>query len=242
MIGLEESVADMVLMSRQIVPYDTYGVWRRSHKMPIEITVGTGSYDVPHKSFALTVFVHKDNPISRLTLQQLDGILGAQRTGGWKGMEWSPEAARSDKDDIRTWGQLGATGEWADKPIHPYGPPGLFPGGMSFFQIKVMSGADSRAQGPLRRRIHRHGLQDVAGETRCTGREARQSLCRIHPGKRSQRNISAGALDLYLPSAGRSQRGPSAAQDRSEGEGISALRSQSAGTAGRRSRGGLPCP
>ena len=34
MIGLEESVADMVVMSRKIVPYDTYGVWRRSHKLP----------------------------------------------------------------------------------------------------------------------------------------------------------------------------------------------------------------
>ncbi|HEV3448251.1 MAG TPA: hypothetical protein VG099_26665, partial [Gemmataceae bacterium] len=50
MIGLEESVADMVLMSRKIVPYDIYGVWRRSHQLPIEITVGSGSFDVPHKA------------------------------------------------------------------------------------------------------------------------------------------------------------------------------------------------
>jgi phosphate transport system substrate-binding protein len=92
------------------------------------------------------VFVHKDNPLSRLTLQQLDGIFGAQRSGGWQGMEWSTDIARSDKDDIRTWGQLGLTGEWADQPIHPYGPPGLYPGGMSFFQIKVMGGADSWAE------------------------------------------------------------------------------------------------
>jgi len=146
MIGLEESVADMVLMSRKIVPYDTYGVWRRSHKLPIEIIVGTGSFDVPQKAAALTVFVHRDNPLSRLTLQQLDGIFGAQRTGGWQAMDWSTEVARSEKDDIRTWGQLGLTGEWADKPIHPYGPPGLYPGGMSFFQIRVLGGADTWAE------------------------------------------------------------------------------------------------
>jgi len=146
MIGLEESVADMVLMSRKIVPYDTYGVWRRSHKLPIEIVVGTGSFDVPQKAAALTVFVHRDNPLSRLTLRQLDGIFGGQRTGGWQGMDWSTEVARSEKDDIRTWGQLGLTGEWANQPIHPYGPPGLYPGGMSFFQIRVLGGADTWAE------------------------------------------------------------------------------------------------
>ncbi len=136
MIGLEESIADMVVMTRQIVPYDTYGVWRRSHRMPIEVIVASGSYDVPLKAEALTVFVHADNPLSRLTLQQLDGIFGAQRTGGWKGMEWEPAVARDATQDIRTWGQLGLTGEWADKP-----------GGMSFFQIRVMGGADTRAEG-----------------------------------------------------------------------------------------------
>lgn len=147
MIGLEESIADMVVMTRQIVPYDTYGVWRRAHRMPVEIIVATGSLDVPRKAGALKVFVHKDNPVSRLTVQQLDGIFGAQRTGGWKGMEWEPAVARDEKADIRTWGELGAGGEWADKPINTYGPPATFPGGMSFFQIRVMGGADSRAEG-----------------------------------------------------------------------------------------------
>jgi phosphate transport system substrate-binding protein len=146
MLGLEESVADMALMGRQIVPYDTYGVWRRSHMLPVEIAVATGSFDVPHKTFALTVFVHKDNPLAQLSLKQLDGIFGAQRTGGWQDMEWHPEVGRSEKGDIRSWGQLGLQRAWANKPIHPYGPPGLYPGGMSYFQLKVMGGADSWAE------------------------------------------------------------------------------------------------
>jgi phosphate transport system substrate-binding protein len=147
MIGLEESIADFVVMTRQIVPYDTYGVWRRSHRMPIEIVVATGSQDASGKAEALAIFVNKDNPIAKLTVTQLDGIFGAQRTGGWKGMEWEPAVARDSSGDIRTWGQLGLTGEWADKPIHPYGPPATFPGGMSYFQIRVMGGADTRAEG-----------------------------------------------------------------------------------------------
>jgi phosphate transport system substrate-binding protein len=144
--ALDESVADMALMDRPLVPYDSYGIYRRSHMVPVEIAVATGSLDVADKAFALAVFVNEENPISRLTLKQLDGIFGAQRTGGWQGMEWSLEPARSAAEDIRTWGQLGLTGTWADKPIHPYGPPGLHPGGMSFFQMKVMGGADTWAE------------------------------------------------------------------------------------------------
>jgi phosphate transport system substrate-binding protein len=149
MIGLEEGTADIVAMTRRIVPYDTYGVWRRAHHMPIEVTVATGSFDVAHKAAALAVFVHADNPVTGLTLEQLDGIFGAQRTGGWNGMLWDVDAARDESKDIRNWGQLGAKGEWERARIRPYGPPGLFPGGMSFFQIRVLHGADTRAENLL---------------------------------------------------------------------------------------------
>ena len=56
----------------------------------------------------LAVYVHKDNPIEHLTLQQVDAIFSKTRKGG---------AAA----DIRTWGDLGLTGEWKDKPISLYG-------------------------------------------------------------------------------------------------------------------------
>lgn len=56
---------------------------------------------------SLAVFVNKDNPIKCLTMQQLDGIFSKTRKSGAK--------------DIKTWGDLGLTGEWADKPISTYG-------------------------------------------------------------------------------------------------------------------------
>ncbi|MDQ7784785.1 MAG: PstS family phosphate ABC transporter substrate-binding protein [Desulfomonilaceae bacterium] len=56
---------------------------------------------------ALAVFVNKDNPIKCLTLKQLDGMFSKTLKGGGK--------------EIRTWGDLGLTGEWADKPISLYG-------------------------------------------------------------------------------------------------------------------------
>ncbi len=144
--GLAEWQADLALMGRQVYTYEFYGTYRRSLMLPVEIAVASGSLDVPHKSYALAVFVHKDNPLAKLTLKQLDGIFGAQRTGGWQGMRWNRAAARGAKDNIRTWGQLGLTGEWADKPIHPYGPPGVYPGGTTFFQSRVMGGADTWAE------------------------------------------------------------------------------------------------
>ena len=56
----------------------------------------------------LAVYVHKDNPIRSLTLREVDAIFSKNRKGG--------HAA-----DITTWGDLGLTGEWADKPISLYG-------------------------------------------------------------------------------------------------------------------------
>jgi phosphate transport system substrate-binding protein len=89
---------------------------------PLEIRFASGSYDDPQGTTPGLVFiVNKNNPLANLTLQQIDGIFGAQRTGGWAGTRWSTAAARGPESNIRTWGQLGLGGEWADKPIHPRG-------------------------------------------------------------------------------------------------------------------------
>ncbi len=141
--GLATNQADLALMGRQVYTYETYGIYRRSLLLPVEIAVATGSFDVPHKSYALAVFVRRDNPLHQLTLAQLDGIFGAARTGGWQGLKWNRAAARGADRDLRTWGQLGLGGAWAGRPIHVYGPPGIYPGGTSFFQARVLGGADT---------------------------------------------------------------------------------------------------
>ncbi len=93
---------------------------------PLEIKFAQGSFNEPKGSTPSPVFfVHKDNPLTGLTLEQLDGIFGAERTGGWKGTKWTTDAARGPEKNIRTWGQLGLSGEWANKPIHPYGIDGV---------------------------------------------------------------------------------------------------------------------
>ncbi len=57
---------------------------------------------------ALAVFVNKDNPIKCMTIAQVDAVFSKSRRHG-------------GKEDIKTWGQLGLTGEWANKPISLYG-------------------------------------------------------------------------------------------------------------------------
>jgi phosphate transport system substrate-binding protein len=94
---------------------------RYTDRDPIEVEVATGSYDVPGWNPGFGIVVHKDNPLTQLTMKQLDGIFGAERAGGWEGTSWRPQYARGPEENIRTWGQLGLTGEWADKPINVYG-------------------------------------------------------------------------------------------------------------------------
>lgn len=106
-----------------------------------EIDWATGSYNVPGWSPGFVIFVNKDNPIAHLSVEQLDGIFAGARTGGWKGTRWDPSAARGPEKNIRTWGQLGLKGEWADKPIHIYGRPLKYNIQLGF-ERKVFKGGD----------------------------------------------------------------------------------------------------
>ncbi len=94
---------------------------RYTDRSLVEIELATGSFDVPGWQPGYGVVVQKDNPLTKITMEQLDGVFGAERAGGWEGTSWRPNWARGPEKNIRTWGQLGLTGEWADKPINVYG-------------------------------------------------------------------------------------------------------------------------
>jgi phosphate transport system substrate-binding protein len=55
----------------------------------------------------LAVYVNKDNPIDRLSLQQVDAIFSKTRKLGGK--------------EIKSWGDVGLTGDWSGKPLSLYG-------------------------------------------------------------------------------------------------------------------------
>lgn len=117
--GLVCGVAD--LAASRPITFDERELFQRIFNCePVEIKMVTGSYNVPGYATTMAVIVNKDNPISRLSLRQLDGIFGAERTGAYQGIAWHPELARSAAENIRAWGQLGLTGEWRDQPINLY--------------------------------------------------------------------------------------------------------------------------
>jgi phosphate transport system substrate-binding protein len=76
----------------------------------------------------LAVYVHKDNPIAGLTFPQIDAIFSKTRKGGFA-------------TDIRTWGDLGLTGDWASKPISLYGRNSAS-GTYGFFKEHALSKGD----------------------------------------------------------------------------------------------------
>ncbi len=109
-LGAQELVKgnlDLVFVSRELRPDDITGFRAAFHYDPLSVPICGGTYR--HFGFldAIGFFVHKDNPIEKLTFAQLDGMLSSTRHRG--------SAA------ITKWGDLGLTGEWADKPIHAYG-------------------------------------------------------------------------------------------------------------------------
>jgi len=55
----------------------------------------------------LAVFVHRNNPVKSMTLNEVDAIFSKTHKSGHK--------------DVRSWGELGMKGEFAAKPISVYG-------------------------------------------------------------------------------------------------------------------------
>ena len=106
MAGLYTGVADLALMGRASTSKEVMAFEWVFHYKPAELEVMTGALVGAGRSPALAVFVHKDNPLSMLTLPQLDAILSCEPPRGLV--------------SIRTWGELGIFGSWRDKPIHAY--------------------------------------------------------------------------------------------------------------------------
>ena len=109
-LGAKELVKgnlDFVFVSRELKPDDITDFKAKFGYEPLSVLICGGSYR--HFGFldAVGFFVNKENPLEKISFDQLDAILSSTRNRG--------------AEPITKWGQLGLTGEWADKPIHIYG-------------------------------------------------------------------------------------------------------------------------
>ena len=104
---LTEGTAGFGLIAREMMTKEETPFDQKFGYKPFEIAIAGGSYRTVAFTDALAFFVNKSNPIEKLSFDQIDAIYSKTHNRGGK--------------EITTWGQLGLTGDWADKPIHLIG-------------------------------------------------------------------------------------------------------------------------
>lgn len=106
--ALYTGTGNLALLGRELWPFEMAAFREVKGYEPLGIDVLTGSFKTRNRGYAIVAFVHKDNPVRRLTLEQLGAIYSAQPGG---------------RKRVRLWGELGAEGDWKDSKIHPMGFP-----------------------------------------------------------------------------------------------------------------------
>nr|WP_214001159.1 phosphate ABC transporter substrate-binding protein [Arsukibacterium sp.] len=87
---------------------------------------------VPVAIDLLAIYVHPENPLSQLSLSQLDAMFSINRRCG------AP-------DDITTWGQLGLSGQWQQRFVSLYSRNSVS-GTYGYFKQHVLCNGDIKAR------------------------------------------------------------------------------------------------
>jgi phosphate transport system substrate-binding protein len=104
--ALLEGRVDIAFVSRELKPTDVSSFQARYGYDPTSVPVSAGSYRQFGFLDAVAIIVNPANPVQQLSLRQLDAA-------------FSRSHLRGDRPAL-TWGELGATGDWAERPIHVY--------------------------------------------------------------------------------------------------------------------------
>jgi phosphate transport system substrate-binding protein len=97
--ALISGTAQLGPMSRAMKSEEIDAFTKKYGYAPTQISVALDS---------LAVYVHKDNPLKELSLQEVDAIFSKNRKGGLA-------------EEITTWGQVGLTDKWKQAPMSLYG-------------------------------------------------------------------------------------------------------------------------
>jgi phosphate transport system substrate-binding protein len=151
--GLYTGISDLAPAGDDAKITDMMPFYSTFHYLPTEISIATGGHEKRGTLWPAVIVVNKDNPLAHLSLDQLSRVFGAERTGGWElgannlatatagdNLLYTAKYARGPEQNIRTWGQLGLTGEWADKEIQTYGY--IAPGFTIYFERKLLHWSD----------------------------------------------------------------------------------------------------
>jgi phosphate transport system substrate-binding protein len=104
--ALREGRVDIAFVSRELKPTDVSSFHANYGYDPTSVPVSGGSWRQFGFLDAVVIVVNQSNPVRQLTFDQLDAV-------------FSRSHLRGDRPAV-TWGQLGATGAWAGRPVHGY--------------------------------------------------------------------------------------------------------------------------
>ena len=117
--ALIESTAILGPMSRTMRDRELNAFENRFGYVPVRIAVAID---------ALAVYVNKDNPVTSLTIPQLDAVFSNTRNCG-------------SLMDISQWGQLGLTGPWENRRLQVFGRNSIS-GTYAYFREKALCKGD----------------------------------------------------------------------------------------------------
>jgi phosphate transport system substrate-binding protein len=103
--GVYTGRAEIGALGREIWPGELEAFHSVLGHDPLVLPAAAGSFDIPKATFALMVFVHRTNPLTAISLDQLNAAFFA-----------SPDVPREP-----AWRDLGLRSIWAGKPVHLYG-------------------------------------------------------------------------------------------------------------------------
>lgn len=115
--ALADGVADIAPMSRMMNGLEVAAFVSRRGYEPTPVRVALD---------AVTVIVHRQNPVRGLTLAQLDGVFSSGRKCG-------------SGEDFSLWGRLGLAGEWRTRPLQVFGQ-GPVSGTYEYFRQQALCG------------------------------------------------------------------------------------------------------
>src|SRR5215471_9041435 len=125
--ALTDGSADLGPVAREMLPAEEDAFVAKFGYKPLAIRVAGGSYRTPGKTHAICFWVNQQNPIKQLNYDQVDAL-------------FSKTHKRDDKDAVK-WGDVGLTGEWANKPVHLWGL--IRPNGIAhFLEQRILMGGE----------------------------------------------------------------------------------------------------
>lgn len=154
--ALYGGLADIALLGREPNQTEHDGFLHSTQYEPLRIALTHGALDAPGHSYAPVVFVAKDNPLQHLTFAELAFAFGSDGT----------------RPPARTWGDLGLTGAWKDRPLHLYTFD--MESGSGTFLLAKLQGPSKKMNWPAIREFH--DLEHPDGSLYAAGEQTMDTL------------------------------------------------------------------